>query len=536
MGFYADDYVHQLVLRGDQQEAPMEPWAIYDFGTREDWRAMDGNVGTFPWWTDNDWQIRFLRPVSSVYLMGLHAVFGEWALGYHLAGLALFALLLVTVHGLYLQIGLSERAAQIGTLLLALCDSAVVPVGWTANNNALLLALFSVASMRQFLRGRPVCGLVLALAAAGSNEAGAVTLGLAVLVCMAGWVKNARLIGCLALALCALYLSVLLGGGYGTRSVFYAMPWSDPARFAGNLITLVSAGSVSLLGPYPLDAASLFPQVRLPLILVGCLVGIPIWFFIIRAVRDKPCVTWLAAWCLAFLLPHAGTLPADRLLFIPSIGAVGILALYFETQLGSKRRGPRWLWWSATVGSGLYLLIQGIGLSAGAAYLRESAPQTEVGSPKLGHRDVFVLQTESQFQGFTLHSMWAFHTTDRDLTFWNLQTGRRSLRWTRIDEQTFDLESLDEPFFKGMFESVYLSRVPAFEVGDTWSTKSFDVEALEVDAGHPVRLRFRMQESLDDDQLRFVVPVQGRLAHTSPPAVGRSIVIEEPERFGPYMP
>ena len=28
MGFYADDYVHQLVLRGDQEKAPMEPWSL----------------------------------------------------------------------------------------------------------------------------------------------------------------------------------------------------------------------------------------------------------------------------------------------------------------------------------------------------------------------------------------------------------------------------------------------------------------------------------------------------------------------------
>ena len=50
---------------------------------------MDGSVGTFPWWTDEDWKARFLRPLSSLYLWGQHTVFGEWSLGYHMVGLAL---------------------------------------------------------------------------------------------------------------------------------------------------------------------------------------------------------------------------------------------------------------------------------------------------------------------------------------------------------------------------------------------------------------------------------------------------------------
>jgi hypothetical protein len=536
MGFYADDYVHQLVLRGDQEQAPMEPWSLYDFGTREDWHAMDGEVGTFPWWTDDDWKIRFLRPVSSLYLMAQYAVWGEWAPGYHLAGLTLFGLLLVLTQRLYRALGFSDRAARIGTLLFAVCDSAVLPVGWTANNNSLLVAVFSVAAFRYLLDGRYLLGLFLAVGAAGSNEAGAVTLALAALVLLRGSARRSRAVGILAVGLCVAYAALLLGGGYGTRSVFYATPWSEPGRFAEHLLVLVTGGSASLLGPFPLDVVSLFPETRLPVVLFGCLVGLPIWFGIARSVKGKSGVGWLAVWSLAFLIPQAGTIAADRLLFIPAIGALGILALFFEERASRPTLPTRLLWWSATVGSALYLLVQGIGLSAGAAFLRESAPRTDVGSPDLGHRDIFVLQTESQFQAFTLHSMWGFHSADRELTFWNLQHGRRALRWTRIDERTFELEALDEPFFAGAFETVYMTRTPAFEVGDTWSTLKFDVEALEVLAGRPVLLRFRIDASLDDETVRFVRPEDGRLVRILPPPVGESVTLEAPERVGPYMP
>ena len=31
--------LHQLALRGHQEHLPMRPWSLYDFGTRQDWRA-----------------------------------------------------------------------------------------------------------------------------------------------------------------------------------------------------------------------------------------------------------------------------------------------------------------------------------------------------------------------------------------------------------------------------------------------------------------------------------------------------------------
>ena len=114
--------------------------------------------------------------------------------------------------------------------------------------------------------------------------------------------------------------------------------------------------------------------------------------------------------------------------------------------------------------------------------------------------------------------------------------GRRALRWTRVDERTFDLETLDEPFLAGAFETVYLTRPPAVELGDTWTTLKFDVEALEVHAGRPVRLRFRIDGALDGETVRFVRPENGRLTRVLPPSIGESVTLATPERVGPYMP
>ena len=548
MGFYADDYVHQLVLRGDQKGVPMKPWSLYDFGTRADWVAMDGDVGTFPWWTDDGWKVRFLRPLSSLYLWGQHALFGEWALGYHLVGLALFGVLLVLLHGLYRALGLSPTAARIGTLLFAVFDSAVLPAGWMANHNTLLATVFSVASFRVLCSGAPTfgrlyAGLLLALAAAASKESGGVTLVLAVLVLLArareSEPADRRRFGAAALVAVLLtigYAAVLVGGGYGTASVFYATPWGDPARYAKNLLFLVAAGPVSFLGPFPLDVAGLVPAATLPLGLCGGLAGLPIWIWILRGTGSGRPVGWLVLWTLAYLVAQAGTIPSDRLMFLPGVGALGLLALFFEGRAGRPSLGVRLLFVSAVFGSGLSTLVQGFGLSAGADFLRRAAPQTEVGSPALGQRDLYVLQTESMLQAFTLHSMWGFTSQDHELTFWNLQVGNRPLQWTRVDDTTFELESLGAPFFTGAFETVYLRESPAFEVGDTWSTLDFRVEALAVDGGRPTRLRFQLERSLDADTVRFLRSEGGRLVRVDPPAIGGSIELSSPERVGPLMP
>jgi hypothetical protein len=47
---------------------------------------------------------------------------------------------------------------------------------------------------------------------------------------------------------------------------------------------------------------------------------------------------------------------------------------------------------------------------------------------------------------FALANTWGFESDDEDLEFHLLQVGRRGLRWSRTEERTFEIESLDEPF------------------------------------------------------------------------------------------
>ena len=39
MGYYSDDYVHQLVLDGRLEHPTLRPESLYDFGSASDWPA-----------------------------------------------------------------------------------------------------------------------------------------------------------------------------------------------------------------------------------------------------------------------------------------------------------------------------------------------------------------------------------------------------------------------------------------------------------------------------------------------------------------
>ena len=260
--------------------------------------------------------------------------------------------------------------------------------------------------------------------------------------------------------------------------------------------------------------------------LVGWPLAVAIWR---RAPRGEARVL-LGAWTVLFLLPQGGAPTGDRLLFVPVIGAAGLLAMAWSAEparwgeLSRFRRTGAWvLELSVTVGSGLYLLIlNGKVLPGMASHVREKVRATDV-RPRTGtRRDVLVLQTESQLQALTLSWTWHAEFDDESVHFALMQSGRRGLRWTRTDERTFELEALRSCFLDTPLEGMFLTNT-ALKVGTRWRTPDFEVETLTVDEDCLRRLRVTLDRSLDDPSLRFVRPVDGVLSRIEPPAVGTTL-------------
>ncbi len=554
-GFFLDDYGLQMVLQGHVEHPTMKPWNLYDFGTYDDLAEIQEETGAFPFWLSPDWKVRFFRPLSSMSLWLDSALFGEWAPGFHLSGLLLFGLLLFLVFALYRELGLPPPAALLALLVFGLEDGGVMAVGWPANRNGPIEGLLTTAALlvlaRGLRRGRPSLlpiAFGLALASALAKESGITALLLVAFYLWWGPGRQSALLAgrrrlvaaAGALLLAVGYLVFWVASGHGANSVYYPSPWEEPGAFAGRLVVAIPTGLLSLLGPVPTDLLLLYPEASLPAAAISLLVVVPVGAFVWRAVRDHPAAGLLAVWVVVNLLPQAGAPLSDRLLFVASIGAAGLIGLFLHAAGTARGRATVWLARlliaSTIFLSGATLLYRGIAFVPMADFARRTVVEAEVGPPVPGGRELIILQSPTEIAGLHPIATWGMEGGEEGVRFWPMQLGRRELVWKRLDDRTFELASMDAPFLTGMLEPVFLSdpRVPP--LGHRWETALFTVEVTVIDGSGVSLLTVRMRESLDSERIRFLTWRDGRWRRIAPPEIGGGIVLAAVKAPWPLLP
>lgn len=551
-GFFADDFGHRLVLEHPDEHPTMRPWSLYDFGDPN--AASVREDALFPWWTESDWRGRFFRPLTSLSLWLDQVVWGRWAPGHHLTNLALQLALLGTLLWLYRRAGLGAGVALLAVALFALDDGSALVVGWIANRNSLLEALFAAAALGFALRVREKGGgagivpaLALAVLALLCKESGvAVLAGCALLWWPAlspGTTGSTRAASVVAAALGGSYLCFLALAGYGVKSLFYPTPWGEPLGWLGHLGTMLVAGPASLLAPFPIDVLMAVPAAFWPgiacAVLVLVLVG-PAW---IRAMRTTPYGPYLACFALFSLVPQASALPSDRLLFVPALALAPITATWLATTLAPAapvKRGARWIARLATLTalplSGAFLLVRSVAFVHIAEISRRAVTTAEIDPHPPARRDVLILQAPSGIALLGPRAPWLYETGDRRSRLHALQLGQRAVRWTRTDERTFELESLDEPFLSNHFESVFRTTSRPYRPGQRLGTSAFEVELLTCEPGGVRSFRVRCDEPLESERFVFLTWREGRLRRVTPPAAGETVVLERCPPLDPMLP
>jgi hypothetical protein len=169
-------------------------------------------------------------------------------------------------------------------------------------------------------------------------------------------------------------------------------------------------------------------------------------------------------------------------------------------------------------------------------HVREVVINADVGPSSEGRREAFILNAPTSLIAFNALSTWAVETGDANVRFWPMQLGRRGVRWTRIDDYAFDIESLDTPFLTSMFARVFRSTAEPARSGDHFATPLFEVTIQDVDETGLRRFRVRCQESIDSAHYRFLSFRDGRLKRTAPPAIGESLEIQAVEPWSRMLP
>lgn len=549
--FLADDHGHELILSGAVEHESLRPWALYDFGTLAEQLHQRDSLGTFPYWTPDAWRVKFLRPVSSLVRWFEHVVTGGSAVGTHAFGLLWWGLLLVLAHRFFRGLGLSTRAAGWGLLFLALESGNVASVGWPANRNSVVEAIFLLASLTTFLGTASVRGrggsLALAFLATLAKESGVVAFPL---LAWLAWRRGERRFAMVALGCAAAYLGAYVALGYGSNTPFYPTPWAEPVAWAERLGVLLPCLWVFAATPLSSDVAQLVPGLVGAYVVLGVLLFATLGSALRSAARDLGAFPWL--FVLATLLPQAGAPLSDRLFLVPGIAMAALLGAFVvrvgeRVAAGEARLVQRWGRVALVAGagalSGLALVQVGVAFGGVTRFARDAVVEAEVGDPAVGPREVIVLQAPSQLVALQPRSGWMYFADDPDVRFWSLSFSREGVAFRRTGEHLFELTTTGAPFFSGLFASVFLTADVELEVGARWTNEVMTVRALEIREGRPTRVEVELRTSLDDPRVRFLRwrpgregGPAGRWVHVPPPAIGQEVVVQAVPSPLPFLP
>jgi hypothetical protein len=372
LGLSADDLIHRAaLLHRANALSGTGPLSLFSFasGAPEDHaRAIES--GLFPWWTSPDLRVVFFRPLSSLTHALDYALWPSSPVMMHLQSVLWYVAAVGLASVLYRRwLGPSSaRWASVATLFYAIDPSHGMPVGWIANRNALIATTFSFAALlfhdagaradaespfgssarRRALPYATALSLALAL---GAGEAAVACVfylaAYAVFLDPRPVVRRVRALlpsGAVALAWALAYRA----GGFGvTGSGVYLDPSHSPIRFVGALLTNTPLLLAAELGVSP-DAWPMLPMAAKAVMMSVTLASL-VWAALVlgRALRGadervRRVACFLITAGVLAVMPSTGTMPAGRLLLLPSFGLIGALALVCALPVQSAFRRCTW--------------------------------------------------------------------------------------------------------------------------------------------------------------------------------------------------
>lgn len=377
--FALDDHIFAVLGRSDPGIAGLQsrPWDLLTFTTGDvaSNRALIDEGALLPWWAHERHLNSLLRPLSVLTHRIDLALWPHSAALAHLHSILWFAGLLWVLSWLYAEISSERWVACLALLLFAIDDVHGATVGWIANRNAILAALFGALGLLFHHRARDpqrkgsrapaiaLSALCVALALA-SAESGVIVyaylFGYAVTLDRDA-VRLDRARG-LSSALLALWPFVPIGlawrwiykaGGFGTfASDAYLDPAQAPLTFVSALSRNLPALLGSQLGPgLPLADAMFWAPLdqTLPVQALAWLTLVVMGVLLLPTLLTSPVSRFWALSLVLGAVPLSASALGDRLLLPIGIAGSALVAqaiahwvdLAREAQVGLRHVMPR---------------------------------------------------------------------------------------------------------------------------------------------------------------------------------------------------
>lgn len=530
VGFVADDYTFIHRLEDPGQKATLR---LYELATGEpgqELRLMSARWIAYPWWIESGFKVRFLRPLSSAMFALDHALFGRAPLGYHADCLLWYALLLVAV-GLLLRSVCAPDAWQLPFLLFALSASHAESLAWISSRHVLVStvpALFGLLALLERENRGWRLGLPLGLVGMGLGLLGG-EMALAVACYWAAYcafgppvAKGAReRASRLALPLVGMagYVVLYKALGYGVAgSGAYLDPISTPGTFWPALPGRLAILFAELWAGLPANLSlNLLPWVGRALG-VATTAGVAL---LLRAIwptldaAERCTLRWLSVGALLAMSLNAGAYLGSRLLLIPGISAVVIIATLLRHGWHAARSRVGTLASRALVAGLAFvhlglaavllplncLLLAKIGAASDAVQVSLAAHFREHRAQGATPPRVFILAASDPFTGFYGAAVQAVRAPNATGQWSMLSMARAThlIERTGASELTIHVEpSMLRSTFEGLFRPADL----ALAAGDTRVLPHGRVTVLSTAHGRPTAIRFTLTAgSLDDNDV-----------------------------------
>ena len=589
VGLVGDDLYHRVALGGSGRF-----FSPFVHGHGDMFRFFDGDagrtrqqmdVGFIPWWTYPEIRGAFWRPMTVLTHQLDYLLWPDSPALMHLQSVLWYGVLAAAAGWLYRRLIPVAWVAALAALLYAIDDAHGMPVGFLANRNSPICTLLGVLTLyahdvwRRNGSRRAACAgpLLLLLALLAKEEGVAVCAYLAAYTLFLDrgtfWRRAATLVP---------YAAVVLGWrvtwsqlGYGVAHIgLYVDPLHEPWLFARGVVERVP---YLLLGQWALPPAETYllgnligPAVVRGLWWVGTSLMLLLAVLFAPLLRREPVARFWALGMLLSLVPMCATAPADRMLFFPGLGAMGLLALWLGSirlphAAGLSVRRKRGLAPSqsslpppkahpsevpvpscgglmvqrlqrvgvATAVAGLLLvhvLIAPLALPVRAAY--------PVGPPIVDQfylrapLDEHVEQQTVVLVNPPIFMCVVFAMADREarglpvphgIRF--LASGWQPVELRRLDDRTLIVHPADG-FITELFERLFRDERNPMRVGQRVDLSGVTVEVTQIaDHWRPAEAAFRFAVPLEDDSLRWLAWSDGQFQPFTPPSIGETIEV-----------
>jgi hypothetical protein len=506
-----------------------------------------------PWWTDPEFVVLFLRPLSSALIAFEAVVFGPGALAGHVTSFLCFAAasaIAAAIHGLLLP----QARARWATLLYVLAGAHAMTTAWIAARHALLGAVFGLLAVycvlrdqrRPFPQGRYLAAVSLSVGLLASES----TLSAAALIFVSEWLGRSDALwarvrrAAPSFGVCVVYLAFYVASGFGTRLTNgYTSPLEAPLTFGAELMVRVPVLLAESFAGIPSLLWAVAPELRSSLAVLGGVAFVSV-ALVLRSVRGALGAAsresvWLLAGSVASLLPVVATILGGRVLAIPLVASTALVAPFVEgggRALLASLHGPR----RAALRSFSYALI---GLHLGLSPLLRFAIPLELG--RVGRAelalparatidcadDTRVLLVNGADPGVGMYGSAAFliGSSWRPKSWHVLSMAPHDLELVVEDERSFTLSVIGDQRRSHVLEALYRPSRNAVRTGDRVELDAFRVEVLDTKRDAVTAARFTLPVPLVVPGLCWLVWRDGALRSTPGPGVGeRRHVAHEP--------